>query len=66
MKKQRGRKAGTGTLEAREFVKTGQLEKVLKDPALVADSSLTEEGAKRIIKAVKFGLGIKETKTEEE
>ena len=57
--KKRGRKAEAGTYEAREYVRAGNLDEVLKDQALVA-GELSEEAKARIIKAVKFGLGIKE------
>ena len=61
MEKQRGRKAGAGTLEARDYVNTGGLDRLLAD-----ERDLTNAGASRIVKAVKFGLGIKEIKTEGE
>lgn len=57
MEKKRGRKAGVGTLEAREYVLNNGLDTLLES---VNDLSL--EAKNRIVKAVKFGLGIKEPK----
>jgi len=57
MSKQKGRKAEAGTYEAREYVQKGFLDRLLAD-----ETNLTDAGAFRIIKAVKFGLGIKEEK----
>jgi hypothetical protein len=56
----RGRKADVGTYEARIWINKGYLENVLSDM-----SDLSQEGRVRIIKAVKFGLGIKEEVKEE-
>jgi hypothetical protein len=49
----KGRKAEAGTYEAREFVNKGLLDK------LFADVKISNEAVARIIKATKFGLGIK-------
>jgi len=57
--KKRGRKAGVGTTEAKKYVNEGLLDTLLEE---VKD--LSNEGRIRIIKAVKFGLGIKEVKNQ--
>jgi len=49
----KGRKAEAGTYEAREFVKAGNIEKLL-EPCVIS-----QEAKARILKAVKFGLGVK-------
>lgn len=54
--KRRGRKAIAGTYEARDYVNKGLLSRLLVD-----EKELTDVGAYRIEKAVKFGLGITET-----
>lgn len=51
--KKRGRTAGEGTLEAREMVNSGAFERLL------ATASISEVCKARILKAVKFNLGIK-------
>jgi len=51
----RGRKADKGTYEARDYVLKGCLDRLLAD-----EKNLSNEGCHRLIKAVKFGLGIKE------
>jgi len=53
--KQRGRKAGAGTQEAKDFVVRGKLDRFFADRKDISD-----EGVARIMKAVKFGLGIKD------
>ena len=55
--KQRGRKAGAGTHEARKYVQEGGL-----DVLLAEVKDLSPEAVARIIKAVRFGLGIKKEK----
>lgn len=54
----KGRKPSQSLKEAREVVTSGQLEVVIND---LQTSEVVKE---RIIKAVKFGLGIKETVVE--
>jgi hypothetical protein len=49
----RGRKADKGTYEAREFVNSGKFD-------LLLGGDMSEDCQQRLIKAVKFGLGIKE------
>ena len=56
--KKRGRKALAGTYEARDYVNEGHLNEALTD---INAQELSNEARKRIIKAIKFGLGIKET-----
>ncbi|MFA5048564.1 MAG: hypothetical protein WC516_06090 [Patescibacteria group bacterium] len=53
----KGRKPSQELKEAREVVLSGQLEVVL------ADLQASENAKVRILKAVKFGLGIKEAET---
>lgn len=53
----RGRKAEAGTYEARKYVLDGCLDRLFAD-----EKDLSNEVVARIIKAVKFGLGIKEEK----
>jgi len=53
--KQRGRKAEAGTYEARDYVIKGCLDKLFIDK-----KDVSKEAIARIMKAVKFGLGIKE------
>lgn len=53
----RGRKAEVGTYEARKYVLYGCLDRLFSD-----EKDLSNEACARIIKAVKFGLGIKEEK----
>lgn len=50
----RGRKADAGTYEAREYIKSGKMAEVVEKLEIGADAKV------RIMKAVKFGLGIKE------
>lgn len=50
----KGRKPSQSLKEAREVVTSGQLE------AVIADLQVTDAVKERIVKAVKFGLGIKE------
>lgn len=54
----KGRKPSTELAEARSIVTSGQLEAVL------TDLQTTDTIKARIVKAVKFGLGIKEVKVE--
>lgn len=54
MGKQRGRKAGAGTVEAREYVESGALEQLL-----TVQKELSYDCLIRLVKAVRFGLGIK-------
>jgi len=49
----KGRKAEAGTLEAREYVNSGAFEKLLDT------TQISPEGKARLLKAVKFSLGIK-------
>ena len=53
-KKSRGRKASVETIEARKYVNEGHLENLLK----ASEVNLSEAGTTRLLKAVKFGLGI--------
>lgn len=55
----RGRKPDEGTLEAKELVIKGGLEEML------LNANVKEVVLKRVMKAVKFGLGIKESVVEE-
>ena len=55
----RGRRAGEGTIEAKELVTNGGLEEML------LNANVKEVVLKRVMKAVKFGLGIKESVVEE-
>lgn len=55
----KGRKPSTELAEARSIVTSGQLEAVL------TDLQTTDTIKARIVKAVKFGLGIKEVQVEE-
>lgn len=57
----RGRKADVGTYEARGYVLDGCLDRLLAD-----EKDLSNEGCARLIKAVKFGLGIKEEEKQEQ
>ena len=52
----KGRKPEPGTLEAREMVHNGKLLDLL-----AREENLSHDGCIRIMKAVKFGLGIKPT-----
>jgi len=49
----RGRQAEAGTYEAREFVSQGNVEKLLEPLTISAEAKA------RILKAIKFGLGVK-------
>lgn len=61
----KGRKAEAGTLEAREFVNNGRFLEVLTDGTKSKEYRLSDEARARILKAVKFSLGIKDNVTVE-
>jgi len=56
----RGRKAESGTIEAREYINSGRL-----DGFISRIEDLSSEAKTRIIKAYKFGLGIKEVQADQ-
>ena len=51
----KGRKAGVGTHEARILIINGQVQQAIEN------INCSNEAKKRLLKAVKFGLGIKDT-----